>query len=579
MTLLRRWAPLLLVLFALTAAALAFVALRGADESSLRPYLAEMQAERARSAEAGARAQASGDLDALRHVILEAGTAQSAILVAMRESTNDPAIHAAIDETLQLLSNRIAQLEGSPSPEFVELATIVATGNASVTRLKAYLETRIESGQSTHRWTLAVLGVAGGLFGTLGFVALASRARRARALAGASESRYRRVVEHASNAMAVSNASNSRLTLWNAAFETLTGYSKREIATMFPAGLIPERPEGGPEDPEPRSKLDTAAPDHDSYRAFLRARDGNAVAVLVSTTALLDHGKHVGTLIELVDLREQLAMQQRLIGAQKREALGTLVTGIAHSFNDLLGAIIGNVDMARREHGNSRWLANATVAGERATKLVRQLLEFSHPAEPRRTSVDLAILADESVFVARETFDRRVQLAIDVPDDRVMALVDRAQISQVLLNLLLNSRDAVLAQAELLDCPNDDCAEHYVPRIDVTVRPLPDRQGEVEVSVSDNGTGIDAAVLDRVFDPFFTTKDFGAGTGLGLSSARGIVLEHGGDISIESTAGQWTSVRVRLPAASEDAEGTEGTEDTATDSGREVADIGSGPPA
>ena len=571
MTLLRRWAPLLLVLFALTAAAFAFLALRGPEESSLHPYIVALRAERARDAEAGA--QARGDLDAVHAVVAGAAVRVSAILDTMRENTDEPGTLAQIDATRQVLRDGIAQLANSTSHELPELAAIAAIMNSSVAALQADIKAQIESAESTHHWTLVVLGIASGLFGALGLTVLASRAAQARALARASESRYRRVVEHASNAMAVSDASGSRLTLCNAAFVTLTGYSERELATMLPAGLIPERPERGTADQEPRSELDTAAPDRESYRAFLRGKAGDTVAVLVSTTALHDRGEHVGTLIELVDLREQLAMQQRLIGAQKREALGTLVTGISHSFNDLLGAIVGNVDMARREHGNSRWLANATAAGERATKLVRQLLEFSHPAEPRRTSVDLATLAGEAVFVARETFDRRVELAMDVPDDRVMALVDRAQIAQVVLNLLLNSRDAVLAQAELLDCPHDDCDEHYVPRIEVTVRPLPDRQGEVELSVSDNGTGIDAAVLDRVFDPFFTTKDFGEGTGLGLSSARGIVLEHGGDISIESTAGQQTSVRVRLPAADSLIEGS------APHSDRDVAAIGFRPSA
>ena len=255
-----------------------------------------------------------------------------------------------------------------------------------------------------------------------------------------------------------------------------------------------------------------------------------------------------GVLVEWADITDELRYREQLLQAQKSEALGTLVAGVAHDFNNLLTAIRGSIELAREDlPEENRWLNNAQQAAERATELVRQLLQYSRREAVERTAVDIEAIARETVALLEETIDRRISLEIqgDIGDARVIG--NGGQLQQVLLNLLVNARDAVL------DRLGDEEHEGYQPRIILriaTQAPGVDGAAERQISIEieDNGSGMSNDVRERVFDPFFTTKAVGSGTGLGLATVYGIVDDHGGEVDVRSEVGHGTTFIVRLPA-------------------------------
>ena len=282
----------------------------------------------------------------------------------------------------------------------------------------------------------------------------------------------------------------------------------------------------------------------ETYRAL--RRDGTEFVLQVNSGPFTHDGEVVGVLAELHDVTEQVRLREQLLQSQKLEAVGTLVAGVAHDFNNLLTAIGGSIELAREEHGDSLWLERGSIATDRAAQLVQQLLQFSRRSDATRQFVDLRGLGEESVALLGETVDRRI--TIDLHDDGTPLQVwaDQGQVQQVMMNLLVNARDAVVLRMDAEAGP-----KNYEPRIDVVFAML-ELAGETltEFRITDNGAGMPPAVRERIFDPFFTTKQVDEGTGLGLSTAYGIVSDHGGTMSVHSTPGRGTTFTVRLPSSS-----------------------------
>ena len=239
-------------------------------------------------------------------------------------------------------------------------------------------------------------------------------------------------------------------------------------------------------------------------------------------------------------LATELALRERdqqLRQAQKMEAIGQLVAGLAHNFNNLLMAILPNLDRAERlAVPEARpYLERARQAAGRAGQIVADLLLYAGKtrARPRRHR-DVAHVVREAVEMFRTGAGASIGIELDVAADLPPVEVDPVQIEQALLNLLLNARDA-LAEA---------AAGDPLVRVSAVAR-----SGQVEIAVTDNGCGMDATVRARVFEPFYTTKSVGRGTGLGLSTTRAIVAEHGGRVSFESQPGHGTTFFMHLPVS------------------------------
>jgi len=281
-------------------------------------------------------------------------------------------------------------------------------------------------------------------------------------------------------------------------------------------------------------------------------------SVLEQGRAIFDEQEHVVALEGIVtDITDRVyaeqsrrSLEEQLRQAQKLEAIGTLAGGIAHDFNNILAAIMGSAELLRmdvpKDHPGYEFIQQIMTAGNRAKGLVQQILTFSKRTDSSRDIVHLQPMVKECVRLIRATIPAMVEISSDVADDCAPVLADPTQIHQVLVNLCTNAWHAlpergghIEVKLEMVDVDEVTAAIHP----DLCPGP------HVRLSVRDNGSGMDKAVLERIFEPFFTTKPAGKGTGLGLSVVHGIVKAHKGAIMVESTLGKGSTFFIFLPAA------------------------------
>jgi two-component system, cell cycle sensor histidine kinase and response regulator CckA len=264
------------------------------------------------------------------------------------------------------------------------------------------------------------------------------------------------------------------------------------------------------------------------------------------------------TFIDITSLKnaqaQQRHLQAQLAQSQKMEALGTLAGGVAHDFNNILAAILGNADLARRdlpEHAASREsLHEISTAARRGRELVRQILAFSRQQPMQRTRVSVCNILAESCALLRAGLPPHVVLVQCCAPDDLAIEADATQIGQVVVNLCTNAIHALDGRPGRIECridtlPNTSAVlpaefAQTCAQLDV---------GVVRLRVSDNGMGMGADVRSRIFEPFFTTKSVGQGTGLGLPVVLGVVQVHGGAIEVDSEPGRGTTFTLYFPAA------------------------------
>ncbi|NML27192.1 PAS-domain containing protein [Zoogloea dura] len=253
-----------------------------------------------------------------------------------------------------------------------------------------------------------------------------------------------------------------------------------------------------------------------------------------------------GFFVLSIDITEQKASQAALIQAQKMEAVGQLTGGLAHDFNNLLTIITGNLHTLRDKlpahQGFEDYLEPALSAARRGTELIRRLLTFSRqqPLEP--SPVEVGALVHGMTQLLSRSLTERIAIQLELPTEKLYALVDPHQLENALLNLAINARDAMPGGGTLTLAL---ARRHVSPSLALLVEvPAGDY---VQFDVSDTGTGIAPELLPRLFEPFFTTKAFGAGSGLGLAMVYGFIRQSGGNIRILSTPGKGTNVRFIVP--------------------------------
>jgi PAS domain S-box-containing protein len=253
------------------------------------------------------------------------------------------------------------------------------------------------------------------------------------------------------------------------------------------------------------------------------------------------------------DITDHRQMAEQLRQSQKMEAIGLLAGGVAHDFNNILAAMMLQAKLSAGVENTPKevrdGLQQIHAAAERAANLIRQLLLFSRKQVMQARTLDLNEVITSLAKMLQRIIGEDVHLQLHLHPAPLITRADAGMLDQVLINLAVNSRDAMPGGGQLLiqtTEKNMDNPAHFHP--DAT----PGRY--VCLSVTDTGTGIDPEILPRIFEPFFTTKEPGKGTGLGLSTVFGIVKQHGGFVKVESEPGHGTTFNVFLPASAADSE-------------------------
>ena len=329
-----------------------------------------------------------------------------------------------------------------------------------------------------------------------------------------------------------------RIIYANPAFEEVSGYTVAEAV-----GANPRILGSGLHAPASFDELwSTVASGRTwSGRIVNRRKDGQLYTEDVTISPVRDRSGRIANYVAVKkDVTRSLEIESQLLQAQKMESVGRLAGGVAHDFNNILAVILSSVRFAIEAvpaEGELRSdLLEIESAGERAAALTRQLLAFSRKQMLAPEVLDLNGLVRSLEKMLRRVVGEDVNLVPDLAPERLLVRADPVQIQQVIVNLVVNARDAMPGGGTL------------------TIRTRnAEGPSQVQLQISDTGTGMDEATMACLFEPFFTTKEAGKGTGLGLSSAYGIVRQSGGSIRATSQPGKGTTIEVMLPRTEEDA--------------------------
>jgi len=337
-----------------------------------------------------------------------------------------------------------------------------------------------------------------------------------------------------------------RMVFVNGALERLLGYRREEL--LGQEGLRIYTPEVIPELLARRRAVFSGQSVSPYLQTQLVSKDGRRIPVELSTATMHLAGQPTGRIVAARDLTVRLQLEAALRQSQTLQALGTLAGGVAHDFNNILAVILGYTELTLRtvpEHSVTwKRLQHILTAGERARDVVRQMLAFSRQTVGQRQPLHLHLLVREVLSLLRAALPETIILRQALDADAGTVLADATQMHQVLVNLCTNAEHAMRGTGGVLEIRLDavEClSEHALPHPDL-------RPGAyVRLSVRDTGHGMEASIRERIFEPFFTTKEVGEGTGLGLAVVHGIVAEHGGVITVDSTPGQGTTCTIYLP--------------------------------
>lgn len=257
-------------------------------------------------------------------------------------------------------------------------------------------------------------------------------------------------------------------------------------------------------------------------------------------------GIYVGAMLLVADLTEEHRGDGLGTQAQRLEAVGLFAGGIVHDFNNMLTAILGYTELARTHlpegHPVRVDLDQVMASAERASAITRKLLAFTRRQILTPVNIDPAQVVDDLIPILRPLMGGDVHIELDAHSKHGWVRIDPTEIEQIVVNLLVNARDAMPAGGTVTIAVKDTkSSKSDLPDPDQS------RGRFVRISVSDTGTGMDEATKARIFDPFYTTKSLGKGTGLGLATVLGIVNQYGGHIGVETSPGKGSTFSVDLP--------------------------------
>ncbi len=325
----------------------------------------------------------------------------------------------------------------------------------------------------------------------------------------------------------------------------LLGASQPEelLGTEIMVRIAPEYHEAARE--RIRMQCDTGQTTPSMDQEYIRI-DGLRIAVEITAAPVSYQGRKAH-LVFVRDIARRKQLEQQLRQSQKMESVGQLAAGIAHDFHNILTVIQGHVallqESVEKSSEQADSLAQIDTAAERCAGLTRQLLTFSRRQIMQQEVLDLNVVVTNVAVMLRRVLGEHISLLVIPSSDPPLVRADRGMMEQILVNLTVNSRDAMSGGGDLTISAGVVVLDQAQARQQAESHP-----GKfVWLAVSDTGSGIGPDVLPLIFEPFFTTKDVGKGTGLGLATVYGIVKQHAGWIQVTSTVGKGTTFQVFLP--------------------------------
>ncbi|MHC5935563.1 PAS domain-containing hybrid sensor histidine kinase/response regulator [Nostoc sp.] len=339
---------------------------------------------------------------------------------------------------------------------------------------------------------------------------------------------------------------NNQIIFWNKGAETLYGWQATEAWGKNASELLFDEPS-----PEIEAALLQVISKGKWQGELTKLTKTDKEILVASRWSLVcdEQGKPKSILTVDTDITEKKHLEAQLFRAQRLESIGTLASGIAHDLNNILTPILAGAQLLPLKFPDAdkrtrHLLEILEINAKRGADLVKQVLSFARGVEGKRITLQLKHLIVEVAKILKETFPKSIEISTDVPQDLWMVSGDSTQLHQVLMNLCVNARDAMVNGGSLSISAENLLIDENYARMNLEAK-----EGSYTViTVSDTGVGIPKEILDRIFEPFFTTKDVGQGTGLGLSTVLGIIKSHGGFVNVYSEPGSGTSFKVYLPA-------------------------------
>lgn len=359
-----------------------------------------------------------------------------------------------------------------------------------------------------------------------------------------SEQRFARLVQHANDIIAVADSSCAIVSISDSV-ESVLGFAPTELAGTSTLDRL--HPDDLERATAALAELTQTPGSTQRLECRIQHKDGRWVPLELVATNLLHEPAVGGIVYNVRDISERNHLTEQLQQAMKMEAVGRLAGGIAHDFNNLLTVISGSLELIKPElatdHANLSLLNDASTATDSAASLTRQLLAFSRKQliEPKLLNLNELVQQLRKLLV--RVIGEHISLHTRMAEGLGSVRVDPGQFEQVVVNLVVNARDAMPDGGVLeLSTANTELDATYA-----RLHPGVTKGRYVVLTVADTGTGMDAQVREHLFEPFFTTKPKGMGTGLGLATIFGAIKQSGGHIEVQSELGEGTIFRVYLP--------------------------------
>jgi len=340
---------------------------------------------------------------------------------------------------------------------------------------------------------------------------------------------------------------DNQICFWNKGAEHLYGWKAIEaIGKDANQLLYPLKSQSKPQN------LQETLPECGSWQGELHqvTKEGKEIIVASRWTLMRDQNDQPKSILTVnTDITEKKQLEAQYLRAQRLESIGTLAGGIAHDLNNILTPILAAAQLlplklSNTDEQSQQMFKIIETNAKRGAALVKQVLQFARGVEGKRTIVQVNHVFSEIKQIVQQTFPKSIEFSTNIKSDLWAVIGDATHLHQVLMNLVVNARDAMPDGGTLnISAENVLIDEHYVRmNLEASVGP------HIVITVADTGIGMSPEIVDRIFEPFFTTKEFSKGTGLGLSTVRGIITSHGGFINVSSNVERGTEFKVFLPA-------------------------------